>query len=186
MLKKNWQYIKPPLVLMIICVVCSALLVFAYHLTYKDTTGIITDKLQKGLNEVLGEGEYHMLLSPNDEGKDVPVTYDGITSIILDDKGQVAFEITADGYAKGGLHIVVGMDTEGAVSGVSIVDIGETPGLGTKVNDETFLSTFKGLNSTDVKIDGVTGATYSSKGLKSAVSLAIQTYQDKKGEILGE
>lgn len=187
MLKKlNWQYIKPPIVLAIICIISTALLVFAYNLTYVDTTGVITDKLKAGLEDVLGDGEYEMLLTKNDEGTSVPLVYDGITSIIKDDKGQTAFEITVDGYAKGGLHVLVGIDEKGAVSGVSILSIGETPGLGTKVQNQSFLDSFKGIDKTPVEVDSITGATYSSKGMKNAVSLALTTYQSEKGEILGE
>lgn len=183
-IKDNKNYIMPTAVLTAIVVVCVALVVLAYNFTYVDTTGIITDKLDAGLQDVLGKGSYEMILNENNEGKKVPLTYDGITSIIKDENGQLAFEIVTDGYAKNGLHVLVGIDTDGAVTGVSIITIGETPGLGTKVNDKTFLDKFKGINDSPEKVDNVTGATYSSKGMKKAVSLALETYKNKREEIL--
>lgn len=135
------EKIKPPLVLTLICLITCGLLVAAYEATYVDTTGIITDKLQTGLADVYGKFEdFEMLL--NDDG--TVLTYDGVTSILSDGK-YTAFEIYADGYSKGGLHVLVGLDENGAVKGVSIMTIGETPGLGTKVQDAGFLGQFGGV-----------------------------------------
>lgn len=135
------EKIKPPLVLTLICLITCGLLVAAYEATYVDNTGIITEKLQTGLTEVYGKFEdFEMLL--NDDG--TVRTYDGVTSILSDGK-YTAFEITADGYSKGGLHVLVGLDENGSVKGVSIMTIGETPGLGTKVQSTDFLSQFSGV-----------------------------------------
>ena len=135
------EKIKPPLVLTLICLITCGLLVAAYEATYVDNTGIITDKLQTGLTDVYGHFEdFEMLL--NDDG--TVLTYDGVTSVLSDGK-YTAFEITADGYSKGGLHVLVGLDENGTVKGVSIMTIGETPGLGTKVQDAGFLGQFGGV-----------------------------------------
>ena len=173
------EKIMPPLVLTIICVISSALLVLAYNLTYVDTTGIITDKLSSGLTELYGSADdFSMLL--NDDG--TVKTYDGVTSVIADSKGHTAFEITADGYSKGGLHLLIGFDENGAVCGISILTIGETPGLGTKVQDSSYLDKFKGITSPDFQVDGITGATYSSKGMTGAVKTAVNAYSELKEE----
>ncbi|MBQ7980559.1 MAG: FMN-binding protein [Oscillospiraceae bacterium] len=135
------EKIKPPLVLTLICLITCGLLVAAYEATYVDTTGVITEDLRTGLTEVYGHFEdFEMLL--NDDG--TVLTYDGVTSILSDGK-YTAFEITADGYSTGGLHVLVGLNENGAVQGVSIMTIGETPGLGTKVQDAGFLSQFGGV-----------------------------------------
>jgi electron transport complex protein RnfG len=54
--------ILPPLVLTIICIVVSGLLVFAHNKTYVDTTGVMTDELKAGCEEIFGEADYEMLL----------------------------------------------------------------------------------------------------------------------------
>lgn len=172
------EKILPPLVLTLICVISSALLVAAYNLTYVDNTGIITDKLSEGLTEIYGSPDsFEMLL--NDDG--TVKSYEGVTSVISDGT-NTAFEITADGYSKGGLHLLIGFDDSGSICGISVLTIGETPGLGTKVQDKSFLDKFKGIDSPDFQVDNVTGATYSSKGMKSAVSTALAAYSEMKGE----
>ena len=139
------EKIKPPLVLTLICLITCGLLVAAYEATYTDTTGIITDKLTAGLTELYGSANGFEMLK-NEDG--TVLTYEGVTSVLWDGE-NAAFEITADGYSTGGLHVLVGVDKGGAVSGVSIMTIGETPGLGTKVQDSGFLGQFKGVRYPD-------------------------------------
>ena len=91
-----------------------------------------------------------------------------------------------DGYSKGGLQLLIGIDPAGKLAGISIVSIGETPGLGTKVLDAAFLDQFKGITSSEFSMDAVTGATYSSNGMKKAVTIAMDTYTKNKEAILSE
>lgn len=135
------EKIKPPLVLTLICIITCGLLVAAYEATYVDTTGVITEKLTAGLTEVYGSAEGFEMLK-NDDG--TVLTYEGVTSVLFDGT-NTAFEITADGYSSGGLHVLVGLDQSGAVSGVSVMTISETPNVGTKVQNESFRNQFKGI-----------------------------------------
>lgn len=135
------EKIKPPLVLTLICIITCGLLVAAYEATYVDTTGVITEKLTAGLTEVYGTAEGFEMLK---NGDGTVLTYEGVTSVLFDGT-NTAFEITADGYSSGGLHVLVGLDSAGAVNGVSVMTIGETPGVGTKVQDESFRNQFRGV-----------------------------------------
>ena len=91
--------IMPPLVLTIICVVISGLLALAYNKTYVDTTGVMTDELLAGCEEIFGEGDYEILLDPDAEEK-TPVTFDteGVLSVITDGGDKCLVEIVEDGY----------------------------------------------------------------------------------------
>lgn len=174
--------IKPPLVLTLICTIISALLILVHNATYVDTTGVITDELRTGLREIYGMTNYKML--KNEDGS--VLTFDGITSVITSENGQIAFEVIADGYAKNGIHILVGVSDNG-VEGVSFVELGETPGLGSKVKDDTdFVKQFIGAKNDEYEFSAITGATFSSKGMKNAVNTALKTYQEHKEEIISE
>lgn len=180
--------IMPPLVLTIICVVVCGLLVAAYNATYVDNTGVLTDDIKKGCEEICGAGEYQILLKPSSDEKKEVVNYgdDKVNAVIADKENKTCLiEITEDGYSKGGLHILVGFDKDGNTNGIYFLSIGETPGLGTNVQDKGFLDKFNGLNEADSadEVDNVTGATYSSKGMKSAVKRAIELYNSHKEEI---
>ncbi|MBE6853237.1 MAG: FMN-binding protein [Ruminococcus sp.] len=174
--------IKPPLVLTAICTIISALLIIVYNATYVDTTGVITEELSRGLDEIYGPGNYSMLL--NDDGS--VRTYDGITSVITNEKKQLSFEIITDGYSKNGIHVLVGVSDNG-VEGISFIELGETPGLGTKVRDEKdFTRQFIGAADNSYDFDTITGATFSSKGVKEAVDTALTVYNQYKEDFVSE
>lgn len=169
------EKIMPPLVLMIISVVVCALLVAANAATKDKIIQAQEDKFNQSLTETFGEADY----------KQSDVEIDGIDSVTRDENGRIIFEITADGYAKGGLHLLIGFDAQGAVEGISFLSIGETPGLGTKVQeDKSFIEQFKGANSENYEFKPITGATFSSKGMRSAVDASIAAYNEHKEEIL--
>ena len=156
------EKIKPPLVLTLICVIACGLLVAAYEATYVDNTGVITEKLEAGLTELYGSSEgFEMLKNPDG----TVLTFDGVDSV-LSDGNNTAFEITANGYSTGGLYVLVGISQGGYVHGVSLMTISDTPGIGTRVQDESFLKQFRGVtydmtisndNSEPVKAKAVWG-----------------------------
>lgn len=184
---KTRDYIMPPLVLTVICVIIAGLLAFAYNATYVDTTGIITDELMNGCIELFGEGEYTMLLEADENGEKSPVKFEGVTSIILDENDNCIFEIYGNGYEKAGLHLLIGVNPDGSLKGVSIVSLSETPGLGTRVDDAEYLGQFVGMTGDlPLSVDNITGASKSSMGLKNAIVLALETYSLQREVIFGE
>lgn len=189
------KYIFPPLALMLICFVVCGLLVGTYKLTYKDTTGVMTDDLKAGCEAVFPDtdGDDYEILLDSSQAKRVPLTFgkDNVNSVILsDDKRNCLIEVTADGYSKGGIHILVGIDQSGKLAGTEFISCGETPGLGTKLRDqkEIFSDKFIGFTADDNldDVDNVTGATYSSKGMKEAIKTALEVFESNKEAILGE
>lgn len=203
------EKIQPSLVLTLICLISCALLVIAYEATYVDNTGVITEEMKTALTDIYGASDGFSM--------ETDKSAEGITSILSDGNGNKAFEITTDGYSSGGLHVLVGMDSSKTVTGVAILSIGETPGLGTRVQDSAFLGQFKGLTfdklpvetteetpkkfvwgsadeiaqlkaaadstpkSDYFELDALTGATFSSRGMYRAVTMAINAYNELEG-----
>ena len=96
-----------------------------------------------------------------------------------------ALKIVASG-SQGNIEMMVGVDTEGAVTGVSIVKNSETSGIGSKVmtNQPTakgvgVLDQFEGKTAADAplnvgtNVDAISGATVSSKGVTTGVNAAL-------------
>ena len=172
------EKIKAPLVLTLICTIVAALLIFVHKRTYVDTTGVITDELKSGLTEIYGEGKYTMLRS--DDGG--VLKYEGVDSVIVNEDGKTAFEITSDGYSKDGIHVLIGVGEEG-ISGISFIGFGETPGVGTRIKDDkNFIKQFLGMQDENAEFDALTGATLSSKGMKKAVETAVKAYSEYRNE----
>lgn len=176
--------ILPPLVLAIICAVCCGMLALANNVTKDKIAAAEADAIQSSLQELPDAGTFQEIsdFTPADNEKAAA------SALYADEKGQAAVLVTADGYNKGGLQVIVGVDKDGAVTGVSFVTISETPGLGTKVqtNPELLLQKLIGLSDT-AAVDGaenITGATYSSKGMKAAVNCALDTVLANR-EVMG-
>ena len=96
-----------------------------------------------------------------------------------------AIKVVASG-SQGSIEMMVGVDGEGTVTGVSIVDNSETAGIGSKVmNNETLasgvgvLDQFQGKSAADgtlsvgSNVDAITGATVSTKGVTTGVNAAL-------------
>ena len=89
------------------------------------------------------------------------------------------------------VNMLVGLDTEGKVCGIQIISHGETVGIGDKIEDESFRSLFngksgvltykKGADNSGSLMDGISGATYSSKAVIAGVSSACAAYEAYKG-----
>ena len=96
-----------------------------------------------------------------------------------------AVKIIASG-SQGNIEMVVGVDAEGAVTGVSIVSNAETSGIGSKVMKNNplpsgtgVLDQFIGKSAADgtlsvgSNVDAISGATVSSRGVTTGVNGAI-------------
>ena len=93
------------------------------------------------------------------------------------DKGWVIM-VNPSGFG-GELDIAVGVDTSGAVTGVSIVQMSETSGLGANAKRESFRSQYVGrsgsvaLRKQGGEIDALTGATVTSTAVTKGVNAAL-------------
>lgn len=182
----NKKNVMPPLVLTIISAVVCGLLVLAYNLTYVDNSGVLTDKLKEKANEIYPNGDFSLVTTQDDEGKTISLTYGDVVNVINDkNSGDYLFEVITDGYNSKGIDVLVGVSEDGEVTGVNFVAISETKGVGTKVDNSDFLSSFIGSSNNDSidTVDAVSNATYSSNGVKLAVKTAINTYNENKDEI---
>ncbi len=90
----------------------------------------------------------------------------------------------------GRIVLMVGFGLDGTISGYEVLESKETPGLGTKVEEEKFVGQFIGLrpgkHNIRVKkdggeIDAVTSATISSRAVSEAISKAYQAYSNFTG-----
>jgi len=95
-----------------------------------------------------------------------------------------AFKVVASG-SQGNIEMIVGVDADNAVTGVSIVSNKETSGIGSKVMDNNplpsgtgVLDQFVGMTgagslAVGKNVDAISGATVSSKGVTKGVNAAL-------------
>lgn len=91
------------------------------------------------------------------------------------ENGYVVHVVTS-GYA-GDISMLVGVSSDGRVTGLVIRDMKETPGLGRKaLTDSQFLAQFLNTDGTAAvgeNIDALTGATVTSKAVTQGVNSAV-------------
>lgn len=101
----------------------------------------------------------------------------------------VALEASGGGYG-GDIGVMVGFNMGNeSLLGISVTQMKETPGLGTKIAEPKFAGQFKDaglkpdLKSRGGNIDAVSGATISSNGAVSAVQAAVRDFEALKPQI---
>jgi electron transport complex protein RnfG len=110
----------------------------------------------------------------------------------------VAFPVFGEGYG-GLIHVMVGIDAQGDISGVKVLEHLETPGLGAKVEELSFTDQFKGksLENSELvngnlavkkdggDLDALTGATISPRGVAQAATAGLRIFEKHRHQILG-
>ncbi len=126
------------------------------------------------------------------EGEEEP------TLLFVIKKDGKPFAVTLENFGAGfggDLGVMAGFNLEtGDLVGIGITTLSETPGLGTRVTEESFTMQFRGMGPDKVlkvkkdggDIDAVTGATISSQAVAEAISAAKEFYEKHKEQIARE
>lgn len=180
------EYISPILVLVIICFVTTFLLAF----TYGVTAPIIAENTAKAASEarmeLLPEGD-----SFSDAGADLFTLEEGkvyATEVFKADNGAgMVVTVKTNSYG-GTLTAMVGINSNGEITGVKVTDHADTPGVGTKAHAAEHLSQYEGLTElgsdvvkSDPSVQHVTGASVSSGAVHKAVYCALEQYKAMGG-----
>lgn len=97
--------------------------------------------------------------------------------------GYIMSSSSKDGY-NGEIRVSVGVTKDGETTGMEILEINETPGLGMRAAEPGFQEQYKGKNidlfkvtksgkSADNEIDALSGATITSDAVTNAVNAAV-------------
>lgn len=121
----------------------------------------------------------------------------GLTRYYITRKGEtptgVVFMISAVGYG-GLIDLMVGLNPEGTITGVQVLRHTETPGLGAKITQDTFLQQFNERNLENTNwslkkeggdIDQISGATISPQAVVKALNQGLTFFFSNQDKILG-
>ena len=100
----------------------------------------------------------------------------------------IVVSVESESYG-GLLTAMVGIDNEGAITGIHVSSHNDTMGLGTKAHDANYLMQYVGVTklsgATDIKddpnVEAVAGATISSNALYQAAYAALSQYNSIQG-----
>ena len=155
------KIIKDALVLAIITIVAGALL----GGVYKITEGPIAEQNEKtkikAYNSVFSELDKYENIE-NITDAQTAIEDAGYNAVILNeavvaynkDSEEIGMILTVtdkDGYG-GDIKMTIGIDCEGTITGLEILEINETAGLGMKAKEESFRKQYVGINADKVEL----------------------------------
>lgn len=116
---------------------------------------------------------------PENIGKVLSVTQNG-------ESVGYCFEVNTAGYG-GNIKMMVGINADGTVRGIGIVEMSETAGLGSRISEGEYLSQYGGKSGalTLSDVDVITGSTVSSKAVMNGVNDALAAFAEMSAETEG-
>ncbi len=153
----------PVILLTVVVTVCVSLLTYVDSLTRERISAQEDEAVKAMLDEMFPD------MSRYD--------FQNETYIIYSDGDQIGYAFLAVGKGYGGdINILVGLNDDTTLKGITIVSQEETPGLGTRITEPSFTDQFAGLDVNQValsrdggRIDAITGSTISSSAVVEAV-----------------
>ena len=170
--------------LTVISLVVAALLGVVNMVTEDKIDAINAEKTNQALAAVAPEGAEFTPVELSDAAVSAAAAYGTLDSMYEMSTGGYAMKIVASG-SQGSIEMIVGVDGNKALTGVSVVSHSETGGIGTKVvnNDPNSAGTpvldqFIGMSGSGSLVVGktvtpISGATVTTKGITAGCNAAL-------------
>jgi electron transport complex protein RnfG len=146
-------------------------------------------KEENGMMEVLPDGSnFEIIADSTDESLAGNSTIEGTTvkKVAKSDAGYV-LTVLPGGFG-GDIKMMVGIDNDGVIQGVRILEHAESAGLGAKSTEPEFYTQYDGLSSGGLAVqkDGgdivaITGATITSRAVTGGVNDAYSWFETNGG-----
>lgn len=163
------NYLKPVLVLAIICLVTSCILAVTNQKTAPVIEAAANAKVETLRKEVLPQADSFKQLTLDG----LPGT---VTGVYKADNGTgYVFTLTTKGYG-GDMSLICGMDQDGKITACQTLSQQETQGLGSRTTLPAFRDQFQGKDSSLEGVDTISGATISSTAYIKAIKDAFTAY----------
>ena len=168
--KSGGYFAKLAGTLLLIAAVVAGLLGLVNHITADKIAAINEEKTAASMQEVLPADSYNEIAYTGSDPTVVKV-YEAVGA------GYVV-EVAPSGFG-GTIDMVVGVGADGTVTGVAIINMSETSGLGANASKESFRSQYVGksgelaVSKDGGEIDALTGATITSRAVTRGVNSAL-------------
>lgn len=177
------EILVPTVSLFLICAVATALL------------GMTNSVTEEKIKEVAAEtsAKARLKVCENAESFEEKTDKDGNAYFVAKDKGgnTVGYAVTTEDKSYGGkIEVMTGLSADGKITGVEILAIDDTPGLGMNAKKDSFRNEYVGKSgaltvsksaSADSEIQALTGATITSNAVTRCVNKATEIYKNATG-----
>ncbi len=170
------NYIKIPLTLFIATTLSAIIITTMHQVSVPILEARTKEILNNAFDEIYAENLDEYTLIEEEISEEVLAVY---TVTLNDNTKETVFEMVETGR-NGPIKMLISYNMNGDITNINYLESTETPGIGTKILDESFIGTIIGQNSSSPEIDTIAGATISS----NAVKLAVETSSEliEKGE----
>jgi len=152
-----------------ICIVASSSLAIVNSITRPIIIALAKAEEEASLRQVMPEAQSFAAVK---SAEDEVIYYKA-----LDKDAKIigaAFKAQAKGYSSI-IEAMVGLKADGTITAIKILNQNETPGLGTRITEPSFLGQFSNKNMENFKeVSAITGATVSSKAVIDSVKKKAQ------------
>lgn len=171
--------IYPVIILVVICVVCSAALA-----ALNDVTKPIIQANQEAATQAAYMGVLPGVTDASTLTTVENLQTAGVQGAVTTPDGLVAIKASAAGYSGKEVVVYVSFDASGKILATSVDASTQTTGIGSKTQNESFWSGFLGWDSSEHvsagnPVDTIAGATVSSNAVISAYNSAIDCYNNE-------
>lgn len=175
------QLVRFGLILGIICLAATLVLAVTYEITKPKIEEQLRKEEAAALKEIMPDADSFS-----------PKVVDGIEYFEAYKAGTLigyCLKVTGMGYG-GYIRMLAGINTDGIIQGVRVLEHQETPGLGSQINEARqgqkepwFLKQFAGKDAKTMQvrkdIDAITGATISSTAVTDAIRKTVNEFFTK-------
>lgn len=172
------QLLRFGIILALICFVATLVLATTYEITKPKIDQQLIKEEQEALGEIMPDADSFAADS-----------IDGIDYFKATREKDIigyCIKVVGNGY-NGYIRMIVGIDKDGIINGIKILEHYETPGLGARVNEVKrgekepwFLRQFKGKPARTIAvkkdIDAITGATITSEAVTDAIRDTVNKF----------
>jgi len=164
--------------LLIICLVAGLALAATYNITAPIKAANDEARAQEALRTIYPEAASFTALTEEELGEVKTAGFDTVTAAYRTDDGGALITLTVQGYHE--MSIMVGIKNDGSVAGFKVLSHTETANLGDRVTTDEFAAQFKGVSTPahyGNGLEAVSGATFSSNGVLTAINTAAEVQQ---------
>ena len=175
--------------LFVICIVAGGVLGIVFNATKDPIAAAENAKRTAAIKNVLPDFKTLKTVNVKSAMEDAEIpfhlAYDADNNFI----GAAVETFTNKGFS-GNISLMVGILADGTIKNISALQHAETPGLGSKMEEETFKGQFNDKNPASFNfsvkkdggdVDAITAATISSRAFCDAVNRALSTFENNKG-----
>ena len=165
------DFVMPILVLSLICLIMSGALAVVRSITQPVIEAAANERAEDAMREIIPEADEFVLLESNTEELPKSVTEIYGTA---NNTGYIFTVVSNSGYG-GEIKLICGIDPNGEIIQITVLEHSETKGLGTKVFDKAV--EYEGKDKNLEGIDAIAGATITSNAYKNAILDAFSAFE---------